>query len=118
LQQGTVFTLPRAEFGRLLVDQFIQPTVEILPPAMMALAAGDPEAAAITARVAEAHAILPLADWLGGADARARAARIFMLATSFVLYSRNLPVLPLADPGEAGTAAWLARTIQAIVDEG
>ena len=117
LSQGDVLTLPRAGFGKLLAAQFVRPEVEILPPAMMALAAGDPEAAAITARIAERYAIAPLAEWLGGAESRARAARIFMLTTSFVLYSRNLPVLPLADPGQSGTTAWLAAAIQAIVDE-
>ncbi|MBU6268476.1 MAG: TetR family transcriptional regulator [Sphingomonadales bacterium] len=116
LSEGSVYALPREGFGAALVGQFLRADVEILPPAIIALAAGDREAAAITARVAAEHAIRPLAAWLGGADAEARAARIFMLTTSFVLYSRNLPVLELADPGH-GTAAWLASTIQSIVDE-
>jgi len=117
LSHGSVLSLPRGSFGRTLAGQFVKPEIEILPPAMMALAAGDAEAAAITARVAEEHAIAPLAQWLGGPDARRRAVQIFMLTTSFVLYSRNLPVVPLADRDQPAMADWLAGAIQAIVDE-
>jgi AcrR family transcriptional regulator len=113
--QGDVLSLPRAGFGAALAAQFLRPGLEILPPAMLALAAGDPEAAEIAARVAERYAILPMAEWLGGADARGRAARIFMLTTSFVLYRQNLPIVAADD---AGTARWLAEAIQALVDSG
>lgn len=111
-----VFSTPRDSFGHHLAETFCRPDIEIRPPAMIALAAGDPQAAAITARVAEELAIAPMAAWLGGEDARARAVQVFMLATSFVLYTRQVPVMPVAGGVDPAMVAWLGRSLQAIID--
>lgn len=111
-----IFSTPRESFGRHLAELFTRPDIEIRPPAMIALAAGDPQAAAITARVAEELAIGPMAAWLGGADARTRAVQIFMLATSFVLYTRQVPVMPVERGVDPAMTAWLARSLQTIID--
>jgi AcrR family transcriptional regulator len=113
---GDPWSIPRADFGAQLAAQFLRADVAILPPAMVALAAGDAEAAAITARVAQTHAIAPLARWLGGANAQARAAQIFMLTTSFVLYSRQVPIVPLEQGIDPALVHWLASSIQQVVD--
>ena len=115
MRSNDVFSTPRDGFGRYLAETFCRPDVVIRPPAMIALAAGDPQAAAITARVAEALAIAPMAEWLGGANAHARAVQIFMLATSFVLYTRQVPVMPV-EQVEPAMVDWLARSLQAIID--
>lgn len=111
-----LFPDERAGFGRYLAETFARPEIEIRPPAMIALAAGDPQAAEITARVAEELAIGPLAAWLGGPDAHTRAVQIFMLATSFVLYTRQLPVMPVARGIDPAMVDWLAASLQAIID--
>lgn len=116
LTAADMSAMPRERLGEYLAAQFDRPDIQILPPAMMALAAGDAAAAAITARVVETHAIAPVAAWLGGAGAHARATRIFMLTTSYVLYDRSLPVLPRSGPERAATRDWLAVSIQALVD--
>ena len=116
MRHDEIFTAPREGFGRYLADTFTQPEIEIRPPAMIALAAGDPQASAITARVAEELAIAPLAAWLGGPDAHTRAVQIFILATSFVLYTRQVPVMPAAKVRDGAMCDWLARTVQDIVD--
>lgn len=117
LTADQVWNHPRAQIGRYLADQFLRADVRIVPPAMIALAAGDAEAAAIAARVVQTHAIAPMAHWLGGPDAQARASRVFMLATSFVLYSRQVPVAPLGGTVATSLADWVAAEIQAVVDD-
>jgi AcrR family transcriptional regulator len=114
MQSDLLMTVPREAFGAFLLRQFRRPEVMIFPPALIALAAGDAEAAPIAARVAEEYAIAPLAAWLGGTDARARALEIFMLSTSFVLYSRQIPLV--GPGGEDGLDAWFVQSVQAVVD--
>ena len=63
-------------------------------------------------------AIKPLAEWLGGPDAEARAVQIFMLSTSFVLYTRQVPVMPVERGIDPAMTAWFARAVQDIVDGG
>jgi AcrR family transcriptional regulator len=116
MRSDAVFSTPRDSFGRHLAETFCRPDIEIRPPAMIALAAGDPQAAAITARVAEQLAIVPMATWLGGANAHARAVQIFMLATSFVLYTRQVPVMPVDRGVDPAMVDWLGESLQAIID--
>jgi AcrR family transcriptional regulator len=116
MRTDDIFPAERAGFGRYLAETFARPEIEIRPPAMIALAAGDPQAAAITARVAEDLAIRPFAAWLGGPDAHARSVQVFMLATSFVLYTRQLPVMPVARGIDPAMVDWLATSLQAIID--
>lgn len=116
MRNDDLFGQQREGMGRMLAETFTRADIEIRPPAMIALAAGDPQAAEITARVAEALAIRPLAEWLGGEDAHTRAVQVFMLATSFVLYTRQLPVMPVAQGIDPAMTRWLAETVQAIID--
>lgn len=116
MRSNDVFSTPREDLGRHLAETFTRADIEIRPPAMIALAAGDAQAAAITARVAEELAIGPMAAWLGGDNARPRAVQIFMLATSFVLYTRQVPVMPVEGGIDPAMVAWLAESLQAIID--
>lgn len=111
-----VIAHPRAQFGRALAASLLDPDNEIRPPLMIALAAGDPEAAAIAARVMETQSIAPLAAWLGPPDPRARALEIAMLATGLVSYLRQLPLQPASADEHRHIADWFARAVQAIVD--
>jgi AcrR family transcriptional regulator len=116
MQGDDLFSHRREEMGRFLAETFTRPEIEIRPPAMIALAASDPHAAAITARVAEELAIAPMAAWLGGTDPHTRAVQVFMLATSFVLYTRQLPVMPVERGIDPAMVDWLAASLQAIID--
>lgn len=116
MRSGDLFGQPRDGMGRQLAETFTRADIEIRPPAMIALAASDPQAAEIAARVAEELAILPMAEWLGGPDARTRAVQMFMLATSFVLYTRQLPVMPVQGGIDPAMVDWLADALQAIID--
>ena len=84
---------------------------------MVALSTGDAEARAIATRVTEKHVVAPLAEWLGPPDARARAVQIIMLGMGVVMYTRQLPLAPAGKGVDKKLARWLARTLQAIVDQ-
>jgi AcrR family transcriptional regulator len=112
----TVFVHPREALGRGLAGALLDPANAIRPPLMIPLAAGDPEAAAIAARVFEAQSIAPLAQWLEGPDRRARALEIAMLATGLVSYLRQLPLRAPTEAERRHIVDWFARAIQAIVD--
>jgi AcrR family transcriptional regulator len=116
MQSDFIFSVDRRQIGVHLADMFTRNEVQIRPPAMIALAASDPQAREITARVAQKLAIQPLAEWLGGPNAQARAVQIFMLSTSFVLYTRQVPVMPVEQGIDPAMIEWLARSVQNIVD--
>jgi AcrR family transcriptional regulator len=112
----SVLAHPRHAFGKGLGEALLDPHNEIRPPLMIALASGDPEAAAIAARVMEAQSIEPLAGWLGEPDGRARALAIAMLATGLVTYLRQLPLPPANAAERRHMTDWFASTVQTIVD--
>jgi AcrR family transcriptional regulator len=113
----SVFSHPREALGRGLAEALLDPANEIRPPLMIALAAGDPEAAAIAARVFEAQSIAPVAEWLGGGNGRARALELAMLATGLVSYLRQLPLPGPSEAERRHVMDWFAKAVQAIVDQ-
>lgn len=103
-------------FGQHLADLFLDADINITPPSMIALSTSDDDAREITTRVTEEHVITPFAKWLGAPDARARALEVMLLATGFVLYTRQLPALFSARGTDKKIAAWFAESVQAIID--
>jgi hypothetical protein len=112
-----VIAQPRAQLGKALAEALLDPVNEIRPPLMIALAAGDPEAAAVAARVTEEHIIAPMARWLGGPNGRTRALKMAMLATGLVSYLRQLPLREVTAAEQQRIADWFAGAVQAIVDQ-
>jgi AcrR family transcriptional regulator len=112
-----VFAQPRETIGRSLAEALLDPANAVRPPLMIALAAGDPEAATIAAKVFESQTVAPVAKWLGGADGRARSLEMAMLATGLVSYLRQLPLRPPSPDEREHIVAWFAGAIQAIVDQ-
>jgi hypothetical protein len=84
---------------------------------MIILSIGDAEARVITARIANESIIRSLAAWLGPPDAEARALDLIMVCTGFVVYTRQIPLKSGRRTVGSHSETWLARTIQAIVDE-
>lgn len=112
IEQHSVFTVEKVGFGeemaRLMIEQR-----DISITTMLVMALADPKARLVARRVAASHMIGPLADWLGPPDAEARAANLFALMTGFVIQAEGMApdaVSPLS-------VAWLARTLQEIVDD-
>ena len=106
----------RSRLGEKLAALFMTRELEIRPPSIVALATGDAEARAIATRVLQEEIIAPMARWLGPPDPQARALEILMLAMGFVLFTRQFPVIGTSKAQEKKVAAWLAESIQEIVD--
>lgn len=117
IDQGDLYTTSKEGFGKRLAALFSNRDLDITPPAIIALSTGHPDAQAITTRVTQEYALEPLAKWLGAPDGYVRALEIFMLSTSFVLYSRQLPLSPASIRGKQQLQQWLATSIQQIVDK-
>lgn len=113
-----LFGTERSRFGRHLIGLFVNADLDIKPPAIIALSTEDPQAREIATRVAEIHVVRPLAKWLGPPDAHARSLEIVTLAMGFVLCSRHLPLVDAKTGAGKKVAAWFARSIQEIVDQG
>ncbi|AXQ31008.1 TetR/AcrR family transcriptional regulator [Solimonas sp. K1W22B-7] len=114
---GELFELQREQFGERLAAMFMDRSLDIKAPSLIALSTVDVDARDITTRVTEQYGVAPLARWLGGPDARVRALEIFMLSTSFVLYTRQLPQMFATRGVDKKMAKWFAATVQAIVDQ-
>jgi AcrR family transcriptional regulator len=113
---ASVLSQPRETFGRTLAEALLKPGQAIRPPLMMALAAGDNEAAAIAARVTEECSIAPLAKWLGAPNGRARAIEIAALATGLVTYTKHVPLRANTRKDIKHIGEWFAKSVQRIVD--
>jgi AcrR family transcriptional regulator len=106
----------RENIGEHLAQQFMDPELEILPPSMIALATGDPDARDIASRVMKQRILEPLAKWLGTPDAEVRALDMLMHSISFVLLTRQFSLMPTKKGVAKKLAQRFAQTIQAIVD--
>lgn len=104
-------------FGARVAARYLESAMDLRAQAMIVLAVSDPKARAIAVKVMEEHAIRPLAEWLGPPNARARAIRMTMLSTSFMLYTHQVPLMPPDAAVDSETADWLAASLQAIIDE-
>lgn len=108
--------LDKTTYAERAADILLDPASSVRPPAMIALAAGDPEAAEITARVFEETALAPLVEWLGGKDARERAIAICMMGTGFTTYASQLPLDSQSPDETARLRAWYVRTMNAVIE--
>jgi len=106
------FVRDKQGFGQKMAELVVKaPDAEI--PAMVMLAIADVESREIAQAVTRDLIIRSLAEWLGPPNATARALHMLILLNGFTLQTRHLmtgPVLP-------ETVGWLARALQAIVDE-
>ncbi|CAN7644062.1 TetR family transcriptional regulator [Phenylobacterium sp. LjRoot225] len=109
--------LAQEGFGARLTAKFLEAFLDLRAQAMIALSISDPEARMISARVMEEYGIEPLARWLGPPNARTRAIRMTMLSTSFMLYTRQIPLMSPDAAIDSETSEWLGRSLQAIIDE-
>jgi AcrR family transcriptional regulator len=109
-------TGPRESFGERCVEVLV--SGEDIPSALaiMILATADPDARALCSDLMDHHIDRPLAEWLGGSDALARAAQINILWIGYMAVRQVLPLPVLNGPIVGLTRAWLAGAIQALVD--
>lgn len=117
IRMEQLFANGKEGFGELLTKVFLDTELEITPPSMMAFSTSDPEAREITTRVTEDYIIAPFSKWLGPPDARARTIEIMLLATGFVLYTRQLPGLFTPRGTDKKFAKWFSQSVQALIDQ-
>ena len=86
------------------------------PVSMLVMATADPVASQIAQRLLNTKVINPLAEWLGGPDASARAAMITALCSGFLTYHTLLPVSALNGPDGTPANVWLATSLQNLAD--
>lgn len=110
-----ILSAEKQSFGRNLVEAVLDPDMPITIPAMISLAIGDDQAAAVAREFTRHHIIEPIAKWLGHPHGRARAYVILMISTGFVIYNRHI-ILDASHPSRSKVGAWLENTIQDIVD--
>lgn len=115
LEDAEVAPEDRSHFGERLVRLLIDPRIQVLTPAMIALSLEDEEARLVAAKVARDHMIVPTAAWIGPPQAEARAANLLMLSIGFALFQRHLKAEISREAREV-SAKWFARLIQAVID--
>ena len=116
IRVGGLFDGNRDEFGERLAALLLDPSIDIQAPSMIALALGHADAREIATRATQEHVLEPLARWLGGPGARTRSLQIIMLAMGFVLFTRQLPLVP-GKRAASELAHWFAASMQAIVTQ-
>jgi AcrR family transcriptional regulator len=112
VERNSLFAPDKQGFG-VAMAALVRARSSIDITAMLVLALADPAARPIATRVARERMIEPLAQWLGPPDALPRAMNMFGLLTGFAVQNHGIV------EGEipARSLAWLADTLQAIVDD-
>jgi AcrR family transcriptional regulator len=111
------FDIPPADFGSLLTAETLANFFDMRAQSMIVLSVNDPEARIISAAVLKKCALTPLAELLGGPNATARAFRLVMLSTAFMLYTRQVQLMTPEAAVETKTSEWLSGLLQDIVAE-
>jgi AcrR family transcriptional regulator len=108
---------PRDQYGAFIAGRLTDPNHDMNPHAMCVLASAHEEAREIAARVLHDLAVRPMAAWLGAPDGEARARQVLALCSGYVLYTFQLTVSPGEARPDPAMTAWLAKSVQAVVDD-
>ena len=115
---ASCFVGAREGIGQRVVEHLMsKPMREADTQSMLLLGgAADDEIRDLSAKLLQAQVTKPLAKWLGGADAEARAALILALISGVWTCRVLLPIKPLAGPPDAAVTSALASMLQDLVD--
>lgn len=102
--------------GERLTAQFLADLFDLRAHSMIVLSANDQQARGICARMLKQLAIKPLAEWLGPPNAEVRAARMIMLATGFMLFTRQVQLMVPDEATCNGTSEWMSVLLQDLVE--
>jgi len=111
IQTHSLFVEEKEDFGQQMAKLIVSKSNPKLP-AMIVLAAADPQSREIARQVTLTHVLKPLARWIGPPQANARALNMLTLLNGFTIQSRQLTTgsVPRA------SVTWLGEALQAIVD--
>ena len=107
------FIHEKKDFGEAMARLVVQDEDARLPAAMI-LAIADQESLAIARKVTKRIALQSLKEWLDEPEAEARALNMLVLLNGFTIQTRHLMTGEIPPQ----SIRWLARSLQAIVDEG
>ncbi|MBV9842348.1 MAG: TetR family transcriptional regulator [Sphingomonadaceae bacterium] len=108
----------RANFGRQIVRRLLGEDGSKRDPLPMVIhAVSDPVAQPIAQRLMATRILQPLARWLGGDAAEARAAELLLLCAGLFTYRKLLPLPPFEGSMAPPAREWLEERLQALVDE-
>lgn len=113
IRTNSVFTWDKPRFGETMA-RLIAERSNTNITVMLVLGLADAESRAIVHGVMDEHILGPLVEWLGPPAALERAMNLFALMTGFVIQMHGLHGGPIP----AHSLAWVARALQAVVDEG
>ena len=108
---------PRESFGARAVSVLHAGDVGPSAMGMMILATADADARDMCSDLMLSHITAPLADWIGGDNAMSRATQINMMWIGYMTARHVLPLAVLTEQADDAIEHWLARTLQAIVDQ-
>lgn len=107
----------RSDFGARLMSEFLTGFFGLRAQSLIVLSTSDPEARAISAKVLKDRVIEPLAVCMGPPNAEARAVRLVMLSTAFILYTRQVQLMSPESAVETETSRWLSDLLRGIIEE-
>lgn len=109
--------LAMEELGSRLTAKSLAGFFDLRAQSMIVLSVSDPDARAICVSVLKERAIEPLAKLLGPPHAETRAARVVMLMTGFMLFTRQVQLVTPELAREEGTSEWLSGLVQELVGD-
>ena len=116
IDASSLLSADRGQVGRHMADHLLdKPTPEVDTLAILLLAATDTSLRGPVKRILRQRLLEPLAAWLGGADAEARAALIVSVLGGVWMLHRMVPVPPLAAPVDEATRVRLAALLQSLI---
>lgn len=107
----------RSTFGERVAQKLVHELKDKPHSLLMPLfASSDESMRSVSVAIQQANVLDPLGRWLG-ADGAGRAARISMICSGFLIYSKVLPLHVFGEGVDERTTRWLASALQQIVDE-
>ncbi|GAB5537819.1 MAG: TetR/AcrR family transcriptional regulator [Rubricoccaceae bacterium] len=114
---GNLLVGDRSTLGERLARYLVRPRTNGFDPTLLLLrSAASPDAGGVLRAAIAEQAVRPLAEWLGGDDARERAGLVMSVLFGFALSRDVLHTGPLSDGDAEVLVAHLGPTIQRLLD--